>query len=146
MLLKGKREILGQHVAVMGVRKGDGEYVIVVSSEETETILSDYALRWKIETMFGCLKTRGFNLESTHVKEKERLEKLVALLAIAYCWAFIIGEWIAKLEPLKVKKHGRLSKSVFRRGLDYLRRILCNQDGEHERSIFIKLCQLLSRT
>ena len=145
-LLSGKREVLGEKVFLMGLRTGDGEYVIVASSEESESILSDYGLRWKIETMFGCMKSRGFCLESTHVKEKERLEKLVALLSIAYCWAFVVGEWISKIEPLKVKKHGRLAKSIFRRGLDYLRRILCNQDSAHERSMFIKLCQLLSCT
>ena len=35
--------------------------------------------RWEIETLFGCLKTRGFDFECTHVVEPERVQKLVAL-------------------------------------------------------------------
>jgi hypothetical protein len=146
VLLRGKRSVLGAEVFVMGMRTEKGEFVIVAGNEESWQILADYAQRWKIETLFGCLKTRGFCLEATHLTEKERLEKLVALLAIAYCWAFLVGEWLARTESLKIKKHGRPAKSVFRHGIDYLRRILCNQDCFAERSMFIKLCQLLSCT
>jgi hypothetical protein len=59
----------------------------VVAERETETALSDYARRWEVETLFGCLKTRGFCLEATHVTEPERLRKLLALVALAFCWA-----------------------------------------------------------
>lgn len=118
----------------------------MASSDETEEILSDYAKRWKIETLFSCLKTRGFCLEETHVTKKERLEKLLALLSLAFCWAYIIGEWLARTDPLKIKKHGRLAKSLFRHGFDYLRGILCNQDSIAKRIDFIRLCNLLSCT
>ena len=30
--------------------------------------------RWAIETLFGILKSRGFNLEDTHLKEMERFD------------------------------------------------------------------------
>jgi len=36
--------------------------------------------------LFGALKSRGFNLEDTHLKEPERLTRLLALLAIAFTW------------------------------------------------------------
>lgn len=146
VLLSGKRLVLGVELFLMGMRSEKGEFVIVASNEESRQILTAYAQRWKIETLFGCLKTRGFCLEATHLTDRERLEKLLALLTIAYCWAFLVGEWLARIEPLKIKKHGRLAKSVFRHGIDYLRRILCNQDCFIERSMFIKLCQLLSCT
>ncbi|MGH9942473.1 MAG: IS4 family transposase, partial [Pyrinomonadaceae bacterium] len=41
---------------------------------------------------------------------------------------------------------GRLAKSLFRHGFDYLRRILCNQDCPTKRFDFIRLCELLSCT
>lgn len=35
---------------------------------------------------------RGFRLEETYVTDPRRLEKLVALLALAFCWAVVVGE------------------------------------------------------
>jgi len=146
VLLCGRRTVLTEEVSLMGLRTCEGEYVIVASSAESQEILADYSKRWKIETLFGCLKTRGFCLEQTHVTEKERLEKLLALLTVAFCWAYIIGEWLARTDPIKIKKHGRLAKSLFRHGFDYLRGILCNQDCPTKRFDFIRLCNLLSCT
>lgn len=146
VLLCGKRKVLGEELFVMGLRTCEGEYVMVAASDESEEILKDYALRWKIETLFGCLKTRGFCLEETHITQKERLEKLLALVTLAFCWAYLVGEWLAKTEPLKIKNHGRLAKSVFRHGFDYLRNILCNQDCVAKRIDSIRLCKLLSCT
>jgi hypothetical protein len=48
----------------------------------------------------------------------------LALLALATVWAFKVGEWLHQQEPLKLKKHGRLAKSLFRYGLDHLRSIV----------------------
>lgn len=146
VLLGGQRRVLGEEVSLMGMRTREGEYVIVASNAESDRILSEYAWRWKIETLFGCLKSRGFCLEETHVTRRERLEKLLALLTLAYCWAHIAGVWLARVNPIKVKKHGRLAKSIFRHGFDYLRRILCNQACTANRFDFIRLCKLLSCT
>ena len=146
VLLCGKRKVLREEVSLMGLRTPEGEYVIVASNAQSDRILSDYALRWKIESLFGCLKSRGFCLEETHVTKRERLEKLLALLTLAFCWAYIAGQWLARTRPLKLKKHGRLAKSLFRHGFDHLRCILCNQDSSTKRFDFIKLCKLLSCT
>jgi Transposase DDE domain len=86
-----------------------------------ESAISDYAKRWGIETLFGCFKTRGFCLESTHFNHPERLSKLIALLSLAMCWAILTGSWLNLLNPIKLKKHGRMAKSIFRFGLDFLR-------------------------
>jgi hypothetical protein len=85
-------------------------------------------------------------LEATHITEKQRLEKLLALMTVAFCWAYLAGEWLARTNPIKIKKHGRLAKSIFRHGFDYLRRSLCNQDCITNRFDFIRLCNLLSCT
>lgn len=113
-LLTGKRTVLGAEVFLMGMKTEEGEYVIVASSACSQEILSEYAKRWQIETLFGCLKSRGFCLEDTHLTQKERLEKLLALLTVAFCWAYIAGEWLVGITPIKIKKHGRLAKSLFR--------------------------------
>ncbi len=93
------------------------------------------------ERMF---KTRGFCLESTHFTDSERLSKLLALMSLAMCWALKVGQWLHSHSPLKVKKHGRLSKSVFRYGLDYLRSIVTDLDLKHNE--FLHSLQFLSCT
>jgi hypothetical protein len=74
-----------------------------------------------METLFGSLKTRGFNLEDSHLTDGVRLEKLIALLALAFTWAHLVGEWIHERSPIRLKKHGYKAKSIFRVGLEVLR-------------------------
>ena len=108
--------------------------------------MEDYARRWEIETLFSCLKSRGFRLEETHLLHPERLKKLIALLALAFCWAHIIGEWLTLKQPLKIKKHGRKACSIFRHGFDHLRRILCNLASIPQQVAFRQVTKLLSCT
>ena len=142
--LAGKRQCLGQYVFIVGTRLTDD--VLIVVSDTPAAGLSDYALRWGVETLFGCLKTRGFCLEATHVIEAERLSRLLALLAIAFCWAFAVGVWLAEHKPLQIKKHGRAAVSLFRRGLDWLRRTLMPLCGPDKRRDFQSTLRFLSCT
>lgn len=121
-----QRRLWGERVWLAGIRKKDGANVIVISSEPSQTILADYAKRWQIETLFGCLKTRGFRLEDTHLREGERVGRLLSLLSLAFCWAVLSGAWQCQQQPLKMKKHGRLEKSVFRVGFEIIRRLFCS--------------------
>ncbi|NIP23505.1 MAG: IS4 family transposase, partial [Phycisphaerae bacterium] len=124
-VLRGARHVYGIRVFLVGVRCDDGEQLIVASSEENQDAIGVYRLRWEIETLFGCLKSRGFHFEDTHITDPERIQKLVGVLAIAFAWSHRVGEWRHEhSEPIKVKKHGRLAKSLFRHGLDFIREIL----------------------
>ena len=87
--LRGKRKLWNQLVFVAVCRKVDGDQVIVISSVPSGKILPEYGERWKIETLFGILKTRGFRLEDTHLTEIERISKLLSLLTIAVSWAML---------------------------------------------------------
>jgi hypothetical protein len=100
--------------------------MIIVTQNAIETAISDYAKRWEIETLFGILKSRGFDLEDTHLKDLERLSKLVALLTLAMCWAIRTGQWFAQQKAIPIKKHGRKAKSIFRVGCDYIRDAVLN--------------------
>ncbi len=73
-------------------RKGAKEQMIVVSNFKFEDSLGMYRRRWEIETMFGCLKTRGFRMEDTHITDPDKIEKVVFVLAIAFCWAYRMGD------------------------------------------------------
>jgi hypothetical protein len=103
-----------------------GDELVVVAGAyrrgDRADLLADYRLRWGIESLFGALKSRGFDLESTHLRHSERLERLLALLALAFGWAHRTGLWVAEhvRAPRRIAKHGRRAKSPFRTGLDYL--------------------------
>ncbi len=104
---------------------------------QTKFVICDYT----IEVLFAALKSRGFNFEETHLVDRERIKKLVALLALAFTWAHLVGLWLAEAEPPKIKNHGRLARSLFRSGLDQLQYVLLNL--EHHRAAFSECVWLL---
>lgn len=124
-ILRKPRLIYGHDLYLSAIRLAD-EFLIVASKETGRTSLDSYKKRWGIEVLFANLKSRGFDLEQTHLVHENRIEKLIALLAITCCWAHLVGEWIAQHNPIKIKKHGRKEKSFFRYGLDRLQYILLN--------------------
>ena len=142
-VLKGRRLVCGVKVFVVGLRLPDGEYLILVTDKAPETAMETYAQRWEIETLFECLKSRGFRFEDTHLTKPERINKLVALLAITFGWCHFTGEWLHKQKPIPIKKHGRKTKSIFRLGLDHLREILLNISEKMQN--FKKMIRLLRK-
>lgn len=75
--------------------------------------------------LFAALKSRGFQFEQTHVSESKRIEKLVAILALALAWAVKVGEFLTdRGEKIPIKKHKRKARSIFRIGLDFIRKNL----------------------
>lgn len=109
-------------VYLTGMRLGTGEFLILVSPKFASDACSDYLLRWNIETLFGCLKSRGFRLEDSHLTDSTKLKKLIAILSIAFSWAFLLGFFLSQQKSIKLKKHSRPEKSIFRLGFDKLRR------------------------
>ncbi len=143
--LRGKRKLWKQSVYVAVCRKADGDNVLVISNEPSGRILLEYGERWKIETLFGILKTRGFRLEDTHLTEIERISKLLSLLTIAVSWAILAGELEVRATPLKTKKHGNLEKSIFRLGFETLRNCFCQLTANfRQKQRFKQLTLLLS--
>lgn len=124
-VLQGKRKLMGQELYLSALRLKDGELLILASSEGPEDALTRYARRWEIETLFSCLKGKGFNFEDTRITELERIESMMSVLSIAFAWAHKVGDWRHESQkPIKAKKHGRLSVSYFRYGLDWIQQAL----------------------
>jgi hypothetical protein len=124
-------QIKGNWVYLSGMKyvnqKGNIEYLIVASYDQSPQTLEFYKQRWQIETMFKAFKTAGFNLESTHLKDYERLDKLLMLVALAFVWAYKVGIYQHNnIKQIKLKKHGRLEKSFFAYGLEILAQALLN--------------------
>lgn len=147
MELRRRRRLWNQAVFVAVCRKADGDNVLVISSERSGQILLEYGMRWQIETLFGCLKTRGFCLEDTHLTHGMRVSKLLSLLVLATVWALLAGELASREKPLKIKKHGRLEKSIFRLGFETLRNCFCQiTTNFRQKQRFQQLTLLLSCT
>ena len=123
MSLNKARRIWGIEV-YLSCAMGPKGRVIIASNDQPKTAIERDAVRWSIETLFGCLKRRGFDLEKTHLRHNDRLEKLFFVLSFTFAWCFSLGIWRNDLKPIKYKKHGRLSVSLFRYGMDYLHRLL----------------------
>jgi hypothetical protein len=124
--LHGPRLVCGQMLWVTGMRLPSGDYLIVVSDDQSDQVMEEYKRRWKIEVLFEALKSRGFNFEDTHLKEEDRLQTLFAVLAIAFCWAYHVGAWRHEVKAIRIKKHQRPAKSTFRYGFDWIRQALFN--------------------
>jgi hypothetical protein len=120
-VLRNRRRVGHQWVWLSGMKLDGGELLILAANHRFRQPLAVYGLRWQIENLFQCLKGRGFHLEETRLTRYFRIKKVMALLAIAFCWAHKTGEWKHQVvRPLKTKKHGRPEHSLFRYGLDYL--------------------------
>ena len=83
-------------------RPARGERILLITNRtDLQQVLALYGQRWAIETTFACLKSRGFNLEQTHLTHPQRLHLLLGLLAWTLLWAL-------------------RAISLFRKGLDQL--------------------------
>ena len=145
-LLTKRRRVWGHWVYIAATRLDDHSLLVVATDQAPDTAISDYALRWSIETLFGIFKSRGFCLEETGMRDLERLKKLFALLTIALCWAVKVGHWLHACKPLTLKAHGRLAKSLFRYGFDHLRHILLNLTQSQQQQGFHRAIMFLSCT
>jgi hypothetical protein len=66
--------------------RGEKEPWVLVSDLPCPQLGRLYASRMRIEEMFSDLKGRGFRLEASRLRCPRRLERLAALISIAYLW------------------------------------------------------------
>lgn len=103
--LPGRRPVWGSFVHLTALRLDDGDFLFIASSSAPQAEAIDaYADRWQVETLFGCLKSRGFNFEDTHLTDPERLSKLMGLLALAFAWTYKTGQLLHEQKPILLKK------------------------------------------
>lgn len=67
-------------------------------------------------------------MEDTHLTDIERINKLFALVIVAFVWAYKVGIFMNDICPIKIKKHGRKAHSLFKYGLTYLSNALFSRD------------------
>lgn len=112
---------------------GEQFLILATSGIDPEEATRLYRRRWEIETMFAALKSRGFDLEATHLTDSDGIENLIGLLALAFfAWVRLVGEKRASRygPPPTKKAHGRRERSLFRYGLDWLQSILTTPEPQ----------------
>ncbi|CAM4395567.1 IS4 family transposase [Deinococcus marmoris] len=118
--------VYGLPMNVVLTRTDQGEPLIVASNAtKGQHILKGYRQRWKIECLFRALKTKGFQLENTHMTLPGHVTRLLCLLTLAYVWSVLVGI----SQHITLKKHGRRAWSVVTLGLRSLVRASSRQVG-----------------
>ena len=106
------------YVEAMKIEKG--ELLIIVSFKQHNAI-EYYRNRWQIETLFKAFKTKGFNIEDTHLNDIDRINKLIAVVAIAYAWAYKVGQYVHEnICAIKIKTHKRRAISLIKYGINFI--------------------------
>jgi len=142
----GKTGPYRAHVA--GLKNSNGEIVVLIYHQSIQNPCELYRVRWQIEVLFRTMKTGGFDLEATHITEVDRLKTLLAVVAIACCLAYRVGEVVVEHKNPKLKKHGYKPFNTIRYGLDHLREILRTVLAHKNRQLdllYIKINQELSK-
>ena len=118
-------------------KDGNPEFQIIISFCKPTIAGKIYKERWQIETAFKALKTSGFNIEDTHLQNIERIEKLFALVIIAFTWAYIVGVYLDEnVKPIRILNNGRRAKSFFKYGLTFIASMLLNPNFQSDINIF----------
>lgn len=128
--LPGMEHVSGNSLRFEGRRIRDGELLLVATNiPAPKNALRLYRKRWGIECLFADAKTRGFNIEDTHITDHAKLATLLVVVALAMTWAYRCASQSMGRQGIRKKTHKRRAKSWFRVGLDTLRRwVLYDQE------------------
>ncbi len=121
------RKLLGCEIYTTAKRTIDDELVVLISNKQHEDPFALYAKRWHIEIMFNKHKTKGFNLENSHITNQIRILSLFTIIAICYSYSCLIGAKREELKPIRFKTMKNIKVKMFdtfRYGLDLIQHIL----------------------
>lgn len=126
--LNGMEKTPDNRLHLVAKRIKGGEALVVAARIHTPgRALSLYRRRWRIECLFGDAKTRGFNIEDTHITDPGKLATLLVVVSLAVTWAYRCATRTMGTKNIRRKSHGRREKSWFRIGLDSLRNWIVQQ-------------------
>jgi len=113
-VLSGKRQLWGHSLYIIGLKMADGgigDYRHPRPTRNRGWLIIKNA--GKLKPCSAGLKTRGFWFGSHPYHWPETTRKLLAFLAIAFCWSHLVGEWLHEVKPITLKNHGRPAQSLF---------------------------------
>jgi len=99
----------------------DDPWFLFSDQPDVRYIRRTYKRRMWIEEMFGDMKDHGFDLEATHLRRLERIQRLMLGVCMAYVWLVALGSWVIKNGHRHlIDRKDRRDKSYFRLGWDWL--------------------------
>ena len=101
----------------------DEPWSLIADRSGKRTLIRLYAYRMGVEELYGALKGHGFDLEATHIRQTERLNRLVLAVCLTFVWFITLGSWVVKRGYRHfVDPKSRRDKRYFRIGWVWLKR------------------------
>jgi len=83
--------------------------------------ITDYKSRWRVESTFQDLKSRGWDWEESHVRRLDRVDRLLFVLFLLVWWlAHLAASCLHHGKRDRYDRHDRRDKSILRIGRLYL--------------------------
>ncbi len=103
----------------------DTPWWLATNLQTPAQVLALYPYRMWTEEMFGDMKGNGFDLEATHLRDTNKLNRLTFAVSLLYVRLVALGVELTKLgRAREVDRPDRRDLSFFRRGFDFLKRCL----------------------
>lgn len=98
---------------------------LITTIDDLDDAFRRYKKRAHIETFFSDHKSRGFHIHKSHLKEPQRLCRLLIASCLAYIWLVYLGVCALRADWMRlVHRQDRCDLSLFRLGLRLLARCL----------------------
>jgi Transposase DDE domain len=102
--------------------KDEAEPLYLVSNlSVAEEAIKYYQKRFRIETFFSDQKSRGFNIQKSHLEDPQRLSRLLIASCLAYIWIVYLGS-LCKTDGWQsiIHRKSRCDLSLFQLGFRLL--------------------------
>lgn len=112
---------IGTHLS--GCWKKDEEESLLIISDGPACYMRimEYRQRWKVESTFEDMKSRGWDWEGSHVRRLDRVDRLLLVLFLLLWWlAHLAACCIRHGKRDRYDRHDRRDKNIFRLGRLYL--------------------------
>lgn len=102
--------------------KNEEEALLVISDLPAgRSRIKVYRLRWRVESTFQDLKSRGWDWEESHVRRLDRVDRMLLVLFLVVWWlAHLAASCIHDGRRDRYDRHDRRDKSILRIGRLYL--------------------------
>ncbi len=89
------------------------------------------------------MKSSGFNIEDTHLRDIDRIARLTAMVCIALAWAYLVGEHKdINVKAIRILKHGKRAKSLIKYGLEEIANVLLRPLYKPKFDVFKFFCHV----
>lgn len=106
-----------------------GEHWVIVSDEPTTLqTFAQYRLRFQVEESFLELKSNGFNLEASRLRDKFALSQLCGAIALTMLFSVLQGvQVVAAGQRRQVDAHWKRGMSYLKLGWNWVRLAITHQ-------------------